>query len=252
MYKSTIFQIIATHFRLPDDIVELTRPPNFADFEHHVRFNQPIVVQPATTTTNWTAARIRHNLLRADAALVDSAPCDLLSNVRFGVAPRLRHIVEHTLASDEHRTTGGNGSPTSWYVSYRNCATGATKASRTLWPRAAWIPLHLRPYAASWLVMSTARASGTASVVLRPLRVRGLAVLAQLVGERAVRLSPSAEDCEHTCAVLWHRLLPGETMVVDADRWRVDVVVSEEARATGRADDGSLSVSFAAEFEWQY
>lgn len=245
--------------RLPDDIVELTRPPNFADFEHYVRFNQPIVVQPATTTTNWTAARIRHNLLRADAALVDSAPCDLLSNVRFGVAPRLRHIVEHTLASAEHRTTGdgGGGSPTSWYVSYRNCATGATKASRTLWPRAAWIPLHLRPYAASWLVMSTARASGPASVVLRPLRVRGLAVLAQLVGERAVRLSPNADDCEPTCAVLWHRLRPGETMVVDADRWRVDVVVSEEALATGggaqlEANDGGLSVSFAAEFEWQY
>lgn len=218
----------------------------------------------------------------------DFQPCDVHSNVLLGQRPGQQHIFEHTIVrtalnAQQQRNRTAAGAQLDWFVLYRNCAPGATKAARPLWPRPRWIPLHLRPYAASWLVMSYAGRQGAAAAAatagvdawaMKPLRARGLTVIAQLVGERAVRLSPApttagtrdddGADCAQRCAPLVWRLRAGDALVVDADRWRIEVQVQQQQQHKGETTgdpngndavdevDALLSVSFAAEFEWQY
>lgn len=212
-----------------------------------------------------TRAQIRDRLVRDNSD--QSSPCDVQSNVRFGNQPTIGQIVEYTLDRN-----GNESSYAAWHVAYRNCAADATKSSRLLWPRPAWIPLHLRPYHTSWLILSTIGSyDARESIDLKKLNIGGLAAVTQLLGERLVQLSPKyGAECEieRRCAVVGLRLRLGETLVFAADRWRLSYgvdgsVVGEEDDKVGEefrhgwddfpdsSGDG-LSVSFVAEFDWQY
>lgn len=93
-------------------------------------------------------------------------------------------------------------------------------------------------------------------IELKKLNIGGLAAVAQLLGERRLQLSPKDEsDCEYErrCLAVELRLRSGETLVFAADRWRLSYGVDVDGGGDkGGNDDDWLSVSFVAEFEWQY
>lgn len=87
------------------------------------------------------------------------------------------------------------------------------------------------------------------------LPARGLAAMTQLCGERFVQLLPLAAQCRanEECRQLRWKLRTAETLVFDAERWRLeyevgDSVIDDEADS----DVDWLSASFVAEFEWLY
>lgn len=95
---------------------------------------------------------------------------------------------------------------------------------------------------------AAADSQATSAVIRKVLRLRGLAVMTQLCGTRLVRVEPVASCAECDASIMTHRLQAGESIVFAADRWRLEY----ETGADNVQDGGELSVSFVAEFEWEY
>lgn len=171
------------------------------------------------------------NFLLDTPNLANSVPCDIQTNIHTSRSAPLNRIFEHTI--DRLNSTS------KWFFAFRNCDFAATKSSRPLWPRPSFIPLHLRPFHTSWIIV----ASGYPGVDLKPLEIRGLVAVAQLSGRRVFRLLSAGSDCDGVCPKLAVELWAGETLVFLADMWRIRYEVSE-------AINGEYSVSYVAEFDW--
>lgn len=203
--------------------------PAISEFERFVRFHQPFVVQQSHPI------RTKHEIgsfLLETPNLANSIPCDIQSNIKTSRKTRLNRLLEHTI---QNMTESSK-----WFFAFRNCEFLATKSSRPIWPRPSFIPLHLRPFHTSWLIVAS---NEYPNVDTKPLELRGLVVVAQLTGRRVFQLHGTG--CTEVCPKLAIELWAGETLVFLADMWRIRYEVSK-----GIKGDLDISVTFVAEFDW--
>lgn len=212
------------------ETIPIITGPTISEFERFVRFHQPFVVKQSHRI--WAMNEIAQFLLETPQ-LANSIPCDTQTNIHTSPSARLNQIFEHTVNNLQFGK---------WFFAFRNCDFTATKSTRPLWPRPTFIPLHLRPYHTSWLIV----ASGYPDVDTKSLEVRGLAAIVQLTGRRFFQLLGSGSECEHVCPKLSIELWAGETLVFLADMWRIRYAVS----AGEKGDDGMYSVTYVAEFDF--
>lgn len=185
----------------------------------------------------WSTNEIGEFLLETPH-LANSRPCDVQTNVHIAhtAAPQLNRIFDQLVPPLSDARDG-------WFIALRNCDFAATKASRPLWPRPPFVPLHMRPFHTSWLIVAAGRYRARDA---KPLALRGLVAVAQLTERRVFELTAAmgTADCGDVCEPLTVELWPGETLVFVADQWRVRWTVKG---AQGQTD---WAVTYVAEFDW--
>lgn len=154
-------------------------------FDNYVRFNQPVIIEDSHTI--WNDTNEIFEFLQSNEDLTSSKPCDHLTNIVSNKSPKLNEILDLVITDNRKKDV-------SWFLSFRNCEFIAVKASRLLWPKPDYLPLHLKPFSSSWLILIDNYRFRKS----KQLNLNGLIVMVQLVGVLDVRLEPK-NHCQNEC-----------------------------------------------------
>lgn len=127
---------------------------------------------------------------------------------------------------------------TGWFIAFRFCDFVAVKGSRRLWSKPDFLPMHFKPFSTSWIMMSDQYRSATPKSVL----VKGIVMVTQLSGTIEIIVEPKEEKCEVHCQMFEVTLNAGDIFVFSSDVWTFSYW----------PDSDGYSITFIAEFQWNY
>lgn len=192
-----------------------------------MRHNQPIVM--TDVHSEWDPQNFTDFLLET-FELANTIPCDLQSNVLVSRSTTLNGLLKLT----NNPIVDSPG----WFLTFRICDFLALKGSRLLWNKPVFFPLHFRPFVTSWIMMSDQYRSSAP----KPVLVNGLVTVAQLSGAIDIILQPKNEKCSEHCQKFEVELNAGDLLVFSSDIWTLSYWT----------DNNGISITFIAEFEWNY
>ncbi|EFA05643.1 uncharacterized protein LOC103313479 [Tribolium castaneum] len=159
---------------------------------------------PVIIRQSWPKMADFFETLVKTAAIADSHPCSLATNIYNGVTS-VKNLVSKTQLFDR------------FFLHFQNCEFGAVKQFRGFTPRPAFLPPELSPVQYNWLLwsrdynMSQFKAIGLVDKV---------AVVGQIAGANFIRLVPRG-NCEGECPQIGVKLQEGESIVL-AGLWNLE------------------------------
>lgn len=197
-------------------------------FDNYVRFNQPVIIEDSHSI--WNDTNDIFEFLQNNMDLSNSKPCDHLTNIVSNKSPKLNEILDLVISDDRKEDDAA------WFLSFRNCEFSALKASRLLWPKPNYLPLHLKPFSSSWLIITDNYIFSKG----KKLYLNGLIVLLQMVGVLNVQLEAKGM-CNNECGgKLQAQLYAGEAIVFSSNIWQFSY----------SSYSSDKTISFIAEFEY--
>ncbi|XP_044260711.1 uncharacterized protein LOC123008772 [Tribolium madens] len=168
-----------------DEIMQETLKNRYLDVEI------PVIIKKS-----WLNMADFFDSLVKNAAIADSQPCNLATNVYNGVTS-VKNLLSRTQLFD------------SFFLHFQNCDFPAVKQFRGFTPRPAFLPPELSPVQYNWLLWSR-------NYNMTQFKAIGLvdkvAVVGQITGANFLRLVPR-NNCEGECPQIGVKLQEGESIV---------------------------------------
>lgn len=188
-------------------------------------YNQPFLIERSHS------ARVPEDFFRQlknTTQLSNAVPCDLQSNILVNRGDQLNKVLDVIL--DTAQSDG-------WFVSFRNCFLSSLKASRLLLQRPSYIPTYLKPFSASWIVISQEYKVAN----WKRLRLEELVIVHQISGTQTISLMARETLCDQLCRQFELSLSQGEAFVFSASEWIFAYIPSDEHTA----------IMVIREYEWK-
>lgn len=176
-------------------------------FELYVNYNQPFIIE-FSHSIREPADFFRQ--LKNTTELSNTVPCDLQSNIIVNRDAKLNEVLDVILDAEtiSSQTDG-------WFISFRNCFLSSLKASRLLLQRPSYIPTYLKPFSASWILISQEYKAGN----WKRLLLEDLVIVHQISGTQTVSLTARDSKCALVCRQFEFMLTQGDAMVFSANEW---------------------------------
>lgn len=172
-----------------------------------MNYNQPIIIENSHSIREPTDF---FRQLKNTTELSNSIPCELQSNLIVNRGAKLNEILDVIFDAEPifSQTDG-------WFVSFRNCFLSSLKASRLLLQRPSYIPTYLKPFSASWILISKEYKAAN----WKRLLLKDLVIVHQISGTQTVSLTARDSTCDVVCEQFEFLLKEGEALVFSANEW---------------------------------
>lgn len=188
-------------------------------FESYINYNQPFIIE-GSHSIREPADFFRQ--LKNTTELSNTVPCDLQSNILVNRGAKLNELLDVILDAETIPSQSDG-----WFVSFRNCLLSSLKASRLLLQGPNYIPTYLKPFSASWILIS----QEYKAINWKRILLEDLVIAHQISGAQSVSLTARDSQCTLECRQFEFVLSKGDALVFSANEWALFYEPSDDRTA---------------------